>query len=545
MTRNSLDKAVSELQKCNCVGSISWSTLALHLVRLLKLYSSGLSLPIVIDHLISYQHKESPCTQILEAKIVAVIQSPPVWLISFLDNPNHVHAHIPDSSFRHVSLPIGTRLTISLEHSFQNVSCRTAAETDALNAVQVRIHSDRKSDKLHTSVPTSLSFSSRSKILFHLDSFPRKKLPLSSSLESFTLQRVWNERSLYPEAVYASIVDTTLNPLSVRLQDINPKDSSQPSVECHFSPHFIPFIQQFLPGQKLLLLSPIVHPTETTFSLTLSDDSVCFHSQGADISSDEAHQDSKNADGGAEQRPSKRLCVKKDSYSNDRLSPLDASSLVNRQYSSNQKLVVHGRLTRRPTVSTVLPSISGNLQFNCEPVQITVMQTVHTQDDYCVGDEVLFSGVQWNDGFFFAEDAANLSTMNAILLAPFMINFVNGIEVSSRINSRAPSSTAHVCVFIRSVRVLENVKDIRLTVQDSTSPPHEDWEISVSSRCLDVLFHVEDTDIFWGFDNVSVNRVIFKTENDLQCGLWRMTLTCNGSISLTPQLCACVRVPIT
>lgn len=551
MTHNCLQLAISELQRSDRVGPVSWSKLASSLVHLLKLYSSGLSLPVAVDHLASLLHSECTSKPLQSAHIVGILSTPAVWLLSLPGN--RLHAHIPNTSLQKLCLPVGTYLTIVLEsHVLQNMACQTPAYNDTLAIIKHTLckANDKFAEKkpFTTALLSSLSFPSTA-IWFYLESFPLKCLQLPLSIDSYTLQRVWNEGSLYPRAVYASIVEVVFASRMVCLCD-NHSDTKNRPIECYFSPHYIPLLKNLQPAQMLLILTPTVHPIDESFTLSVPEDSICICSERPDTLP-QAICLGADAEGDMTQRFAKRQRTDASSdapHSTLCATPVDVSSrtlISTLSDARDEGFTIHARLTGTPKLHTKL-NLCSHIEFSSASTRIHVKRS-KCQAEYRAGDELLFSGAQRMGDVWAADEVDNLSTMASILLAPFAINLVNGREVRKRITSKSSPSTAHVCVDICSVQIMYDAKDIRLKVtdwpSDYQSAAVEEWEILMTNRCLDILLGVMDANDFWDGDANYVSNIVESKMANLKHSRWKMTLTCDGLNSLAPRLCACVNVP--
>lgn len=539
MTNNSLQLAISELQKSHHVGSVSWSILASELLNLLKQYSSGLSFPVVVDQL-SHLSPTLPIShRVHSTTLVATHQNPTLWLLSLPGD--RIHAHVPHPSLRTLQLPTGVPVNISLHpHLFQNPSCHSSAYSDALAAVKHALRGVTNADAAKKPTanrlsPSSLSFPS-TPVWFHLDSFPTHCLDLRMPIESYSLQRVWQEASLYPHAVYAQVLHVEPETAVVHLHDQCSLPADNRVVHCYFSPKHAPLLADLRPSHSLLIMAPGVHPTPDSFTLSVPENSLCLFFEQPQLSP--------RTDLSLKRR---RIDTQPDvSYLASCTAPVDASSLASLPslpVDCNLKLTVHARLSEPPKMRAGM-TLCSHVEFSSGATRIRVVRS-ECHAEYCVGDEVLFIGVRRVEYFWTANKVENISTLTAILLAPFCIRFVNGQEIKTRIMSKCLTTTAHVCVNILSVQVIKGAQDIRLTVSDCCTnnlTNGEPWQISVSNRCLDVLFGVKDANELWDGDEDYATEIVTNNVNSLKQGHWRMTLTCDGSNSLFPKLCACVNV---
>lgn len=554
MTQNSLQLAITALQKSDRLGPVPWCRLASALVHLLKLHSSGLSLPAAVAQLSTLSHTGRTATHVHAATLIATLNSPTVWLLAL--HGDRVHAHLPSAAFHALALPPGTRLAVHLHpHVFQNAPCQALAYNDTLAAVRYVVRATYNGDKssgkmvVMTTLPSSLSFST-TPIWFYLESFPIKRLRLPSPIDSYTLQRVWAEGSLYPNAIFARVVDVEPQSGMARLRDIHCQDGQERVVQCFFSPNHTPLLKNLHPLQSILILTPAVHPTDESFTLSVSDDCVCIFSEHADLLPQSVHSSSKPGDT-AVSRSAKRQRIDAEPAMVQLTHctvPVDASSLASMTTSTRDdasRLTVHARLTDTPSFRTVL-NLCSHAEFSSGATRIRVKRS-KCHAEYRVGDELLFSGVQWADNGWAADEVNNLSTTAAILLAPFAIRLVNGREIRKRIALKTSTSTAHVCVDICSLRMMYEIQDIRLRVTD-WAPNYQcsegEWEISMSGRCFDVLFGVKDVDDVWDGDEKHVSDIMESKMNKLKLSRWKMTLTCDALNSPVPILCACVNIPV-
>lgn len=378
-------------------------------------------------------------------------------------------------------------------------------------------------------------------VLLRLNTFRDAKLSLPLPVTKYTLQRVWDERDLSPPAIFAHIAHVNITDSVVMLQD-SPSlaHTSQPSVQWFLSDHHVPFVNTFRNGCTLLLIKPVVQPTGDSFHISSTESTICVL---ATAGGQECQFETGEGATILDPPPPKRARL--DSDLSLCSSPVSAASLSTLQQPSLQPpLIVHARLSANASHSRDTPSDHvNNLIFTCASTTFRIPSFRVRADQYREGDEVIFTGVQWQATGqpWIVEHVYNISTMVSILYAPFMTHVINGAEVQRRICSHGPCSTSHVYVRILNVHVMSDSREVRLTVRDAKriygTDATQEWQIAVSHHGINDLFRVEGPDLFWNGDFMNI---VQRCNSRLLNESWKMTLTCNGARWSLAQLCACV-----
>lgn len=542
MVKNTLLHPVSELQKSRLTDS-SWAFLVSHLLRLLKLYSTGLSLPVILDHICSSQRTVSLSPSFRSARIDGIANSPNIWLLS-LDDGSQV-AHYPHSLF--ISR-VHVGMTFSILSKFPDPGLQTRAEIDALrlaaailsksSTAPIRSPQDVKSIAQPAETPSqSADFTLKSvgfptlAVLFHLNTFPFAAFGLTDPVASFTLQRVWNERSLLPMAVYSQVVSIDLTSGVVHLQDCPEAHSAQPVVRCLFTGGREMLLSALKPGCRLLLLSPDVHPNGSSFDLSTNESTTCAFSNTPDVDCSSLignELDSK-------ERLLKR--ARTDFDLSKSTSPLYISSMLSLSHPDLQPpLVVHTRVVKPPCREAHHPN--SWIVF-VDTIAVRIRETFDDLSHFYEGDEILLSGFQsckQSPTGWVADSVDNLSTSKAVLYAPFLRKVVDSTAIRRYLQEGALCS-AHVCVHILNAEMINS--NMRLQVRDAPFRGQvfndQPWYVEVMENalmelCRDARIH------------------IYSKEYDLLCHRLRrsednacfMTLTCFGKKWSVPKVRASV-----
>lgn len=557
MTLNSLIRTTTLLNR-SLNRSTPWSELVIPLLALLKLYSTGLSLPLVTDELTILRRppRTSGKVELHQAKLLEQATCPDVWKLSLSDG-RHLILFV-HSAVSKLSLPIPTGVTLTFAAALCTPWHYTTAHEEVLHLAVRNLKAQSARDNTgNASVAQRAETLSQageappkwvcyptSSVLFHLHTFPAQSVGLPLGLEQYTLQKVWDERSLAPLAIYAHVTNVDCDSHSVLLQDSMNLNTSQPSVQCRFAEPHRPFLPILQPGCKLLLLNTVIEPTGGSFHVQTTPFTVCMFCEAPpqSILSDALTSDyvDPKQTGSVLQPPLKR--VRPDSNLSLSVSPVGANSLSSLQNPASQApFVVHGRLTENLSES---PETNKLVIFKCGITKFRLKEASGRLHQFQEGDELVFTGVQWSDEYkelapWVAEEVANISAMRSILFAPFMTNRVQGAEVLRRLERLSPCSTAHVRVYIRRVQLLVECREARLHVVDAgdTEAGTLEWDIAVVHRGWHELFHEDDRDTFW---NGPAQRTADRCKAWILGETWSMTLTCNGAKWPLSRLSACV-----
>lgn len=552
MTGNILLRSIKLLQESISVEH-PWSILVTKLLRLLKLYSTGLTLSIARDHFNHQRCAVLPRFSTYSARLVEVVDSPFVWQLH-LNNGLQV-AHFPHALFMSKGRP-GLSLTIATAPS--EPSMHTTAETDALRIaiaalsgrlvshLAVHCPQDMKSipqsaetpSQSANPLPTSVCFPTLA-VLFHLDTFPLSLLGLTLPVHEFTLQRVWDTRDLAPPAVYARVVYIDVQSEIIGLQDSSFSTTSQPSVQFSLSGERASLINALVEGCRLLLLRPTVIPTGNSFNLMLNESTICFCGGYKEESCLNSLYNVRDEE--FEIPPLAKRPRTDDDLSKTKNTVTIASVLALSQPELQPPLVVHTRLTKRPLQDR---EDLKTWILSCDEVNVKFHGFVSDFNHFTEGDELVLSGLQLRIGTnskkeWVASQVDNLSTMSAVLFAPFVRSFVNGAEVRRRLAVGTMCTTAHVCVRVHEVEI-KKCRQLRLAVIDISNGAGnasvEPWYISMNEHILWEVFRIECNDLW---DNFDVEDMCLWTAR-FQKDTWMMTITCDSSRWAIAHVRACV-----
>lgn len=551
MTSNTLAHPTALLRK-SLKAAQPHSVIISQLLHLLNLYSNGLTLSIALDHIASGRKSSSSPSSVQVAHIVEVAApSPSVWHLSF-SNGSKV-AHFPDSSVTHLKVNPGVCITLATP--FTDSSTYNSAYEVALKiAIKCLRHplitrtDDNSSDDVDDMVaaetpsqsgcalPTAVSFATVA-LLFHLDTFPISTLQLSLPIHHYTLQKVWNDRTLTPDAVYAHVYHVDVPNCILRLQDSPCLATSQPSVNFHLSLQRSPLIHTLQPGNILLLLSPIATPTGSSFDLAATGDTVCMFSKG---SADEVNSSPLPHDEIELQRATKRKKVDEDLSKSSTFISLERVLRLS-EPQLQPPLVVHARLVKKPVLfqDEVDHWVFG---FGCVDVKVKVHYFNMENASFLEGDEIILRGLTMNPFHqWIVDELYNISTMTAILYAPFIQTVVDGHEIRRCIDSHCKCTTCHVRVHINDITVSDDGTHLLFTLLDK--PLHDTpqsilstpWDVRVDESVFNSLPQVTNPKLF---ENLTSTNVLELTEI-FQNDVWMMTLSCDGEKWPVARVRAC------
>lgn len=563
MARNILKQA-TELLQSNLPPPQPWSTLVSNLIHLLHLYSNGLSFSIALDHFASQRrlHTSSSVVPLHLVKLVEIFKSPILWHLSLSDG--QLIAHFPHSNFTQLNLLRGTTLTIAA--NLGEPALKSPAHEDALrlaiNSSQAPL-SDSPDDIKVTAqfaetpsqsshkLPTSVCFPTNA-IIFHLDESTLSSLNLPHPLDKLTLQRVWDERSLNPEAVFAHVVSVNHQESTLCVHDSPLISTSQPSVTVHFSEDRAPIIHAIQPGDGLLLLSPTVYPTGTSFDLYTTDTTVCLSSKLKSDGLKVRHSQPEGASPDRYRTSAKRKRVDDDLSKSSQ--PVDFDRVLTLSEPESQlPLVVHARLRSVPYELNddmdhwVIDFGSLKVKFQGHGIQA---------NSFMEGDEIVMTEFRVSPTQpqsrreWVAEEVHNLSTMHAVLFCPFMRANVSGDHVCRSIRETNGYTTMHVRVQVKSLAVTEDRQSLRLTVVDwngiggtiigshfaESTDARPVWCVEMSEHVLNTLFQTVSQHFLQSATKAKLDEMSVTFQRDI----WFMTLTCNGKKWPVAQVRACV-----
>lgn len=510
MTACTLDRPIALLQATH-PSPQSWSTLSVRLLRLLNLYSTGLTFTIA-SHILTV-----PCDRTLPTAHLILTSRPPavVWQLRLSDGTSV--AHIPTPSHAALFSP-PARLTLPAvpppptsdgADALRAVSAVLRSKRSPLTPADVRATADTSINVDDaTSRPTT--YLPRGPLLFDLSALPSDALPLPP--QAYTLQSVWDARSLHPPALSAIVVERSAYPPLLRLQDPPGTGDSQPVVDWPLGEAYATLSMAIHPGMRVLLLNARVEPTASSFMVHADQDTVLLAGWNDDGSG--IHRKDKNA----EASKSSDNCLKKS------VALVDVVDVVS---------AAHCRLVsvRRTARECQLITTAGLLVVPRGPTTAALVR----------GDELVALEVRPSEDGWVAREVTNLSTMTAVLFAPFVRDVVRVRAVRNRMITDG-ACTAHVCVRVRDVRICQDkdIQEVRLQVVDEKTANMSEgnihvWEIVMRTRGFERLFRVAK-DMFW----MNAIEIVRERRQAVLQETWLMTLTCDGAQCDAPLLCACV-----
>lgn len=625
-----LDTPVDRLQTL-LKPPLPWSFVAGQLVALLKRYSNGLSFEIAAEEISSaWQAHENQTIHedpslFMSGKILAIAPGPPeLWLARLSDSSivawfahsslerrfkigtefsfatseaMEVANNSPDSEFLRLAREAFEGISSGVYTSPECVDSSTKTDPHSTPAKRVPRHMPgegssqspaditkfpslgEKKAITPSQVPESNLTSGLKKVLLptariyaDLDTIDHAVIGLLEPPESFSLQRVWNERSLTPSWIFASVVEVNELHLSIRLQNPSLNQvSDQPSVLWRLAPEFNGLANILKSGFEVLLQNPSVEPTGSSFELLCLPHTSCYYrrKQCPGVLEKESGPDSVQAT-----RPTKRRRVEPDlAELITTVTTKELSQLICPE--SQSVLTVHSRVIAPPEAQGSIVSI-----LSCEHdvrIRVTGLRMVEKSTSIQPGDEILFRDVVWVPPVisfgsqtlagWFAQSFENLSVMNGFLLSSFtrIVHRMNSIsDLSSHIGkgrSSCSSRTLHVRVHIHDISVSLGDKKLLVSVRDvSPSRVHLSREnagydieeaenmknrdaqdlhqVAIHERGFEELFRTPNAQLFWSNDP---ERKVAHSLPRLRSGSWIMTVSCNSASSgSTPVLCACM-----
>lgn len=450
-----------------------WGFVAAEIVRLLRTYSTGLSIAIGADEITAAwkAHQARPKRPLVyTGTIVRILPQPPeLWLILVQDG-SYI-AMYPNTIFLK-RFKTGTVISFAardarhyekrmngfypdivelVRRTFRKDSAASRGDYTALKESELEertsnLHSPADIGKFpHAHIgpqPADTPSQERSSvdpadrvttialstihILFDLSSISTDVLGLPEPMHSFTLQRVWNERCLTPLWIFAVVVDLELDKdCQVRLQDPSYCDiTDQPSVLWKPPREFQIALSVLRPGFSVLLNKPVIQPTGDSFEVFCNQDTACFYTaqEGCaeqTITSGVYVAGSKETTVTQKRRRVDTVLSKMDSVVDTR----SVSTLVNRTW--QPKFVTHARVVGIPIATDPLV-----MTIPCDhevSFKVTGVEMMRRAACIVVGDEVLLRNVEWvvscdesstPSGAWVAGSVDNLSMMTGILNSP-------------------------------------------------------------------------------------------------------------------------------
>ena len=394
----------------------------------------------------------------------------------------------------------------------------------------------------HAVLPTVL-------VIFDLDSLPPSHLGLADPLPSYNLQRVWNERSLTPAAIYAAVVEVSQDEAYVRLQDPCNSIHDQPSVLWRLEQSHIPFLHMLQVGCTVLLTQPTIQPTGNSFDVNFTDDTLCFY-RAAPVQQPQQLSEPCSAP------PQKRRRVS-DTPSTDfssPTSPMDTHTLATlSDIDAARDLVVFAQIVAMPVQEDA--HVIAMSCTNGITMRLVGKETCERATQLRIGDQVLFQSVNWTSASrslpsqtpagWAASHVDNLSTMRGVLHASFVRNVVRLRDVHRIMQSNEKDiHSVHVCVRVVDVGLTHDSHEVHLSVMDHdasngkepvlrdvTNVLHQAQERKVETKldvlvvdpCFEHFFRISSRRAFWKGDAAQTIAGCFER---VKREHWIMALTC-------------------
>ena len=575
MPANSLERPVAQLQPL-LNPPPPWGFVARHLVALLAAYSTGLSFQVAADEVSAawarHRRARAARPRVLTATVTHVAPGPPeVWLVRTADAAAADAAVYAHSNYSGVVAPravvaLDARCLVAPPAPRGAVAdhvrlVRTAFRDAADEAARAPATPERKprrgasespvdvikfaakSARAQTAATPSQQFDAQVPggavtqvvmptpyVFFDLDSIRPGALGLDEPPEAFSLQRVWNERTLTPRWVYAVVAQVKWEEENavVRLHDFtDAEEADQPSVLCTLPKELGSLAELLEPGYHVLFGNLAVEPNGNSFNLACTALTTCYYSRktcaGPSDTVDKAvMRDITNISGREGKRRRTDAVL---SQASSVVSTRQVSGLASPQ--AQEEFVCHARVV---AATKKQGDISATL--TCEDgVTVTVAgpRLIQQAMRANVGDEFLFQEMKFvskgvsTDGIegcgWVAGCMDNLSTMTGVLFSP-IVRQLEPLRVcySKRAVTVCSSiRTAHALVRIHGAgprteqkKVVLSVSDCNNTVTSSLTqaiasgdtvrdmglPGHEDkelegkntrWQIALRDNCFEAL----------------------------------------------------------
>lgn len=625
MPTNILEAPVAKLQS-ELKTPAPWGFVARHLVSLIKSYSTGLSFEVAA-HEVSVAWKRHCKTaqsspRVLTGTITHIAYAPEVWLVRLPDETEvAVYAHcnyfgtvapgsVVSFTAANVLQPRSAQSVVPehvriVRHALRDASTRShdgtkgvqtptkdVQETNSQSPVDITKFVSRKGQLQNAATPSQVIDPGdpggtvtrvvlpTPNIFFDLDSINAAALALNEPPQAFSLQRVWNERSLTPSWIYAAVVDVERGEdWAVRLQDLSTDDvADQPSVLWRVPAELEGIAGVLEPGFHVFLRNPLVQPTGESFEVLCAPHTTFYYvakltTKRLVTPLKPVLQDISNI----RPRAVKRRRVDQDlSQTPTVIGMKQVADLGNPE--SQPEFVTHARVTGAPSKEesylTALPCQYGIV------VRVVGQKMARRAAQCIVGDEILLQGMIWatpspsSEGpepiGWIAGSIDNLSSMTGILWSPLVRHLIP-LRNSALLDAKTTltcSTTAHILVQIQNAIPHLDSRELILSVTDCKDggfslpknlPVHdvlrhdaEDaghpgkqtregeraWDVKVRDTCFESLFWMQIDKSFW--DDVSMELLVDCLPR-LRARKWLMTLTCYPSEeSPLPEVCACV-----
>lgn len=625
MASNLLEAPVATLQTV-LKPPAPWGFVARHLVSLLKSYSTGLSFQVAADEISVAWKKQCRTAQsrprVLTGTITHVARGPPeVWLVRLADATEiAVYAHsnyfgtvasgtivsfaadrlqepasaqgvvpeqvrlvrgvLRDSSTGTCDAPQGVKTPIANVKGTTSQSpvdvmkfpTKNAQPQNAETPSQVVDPVDPGGTLTRIVMPTP-------SIFFDLESVSPIALGLSESPQAFSLQRVWNERSLTPNWIYATVVQVEREAETiVSLQDLlMDENADQPSVSWRLSEELKGIAEVLEPGFHVLLRSCLVQPNGNSFDILCSPHTTCYYMTKLNTKCPVTLrrpflQDITNTG----PRNLKRRRTDSDlSMITTDITTKHVAALANPECQA--EFATHARVIQAPSrqdanVTTIQCQHGISVRVVGPKMARRAMQTT-------VGDEILLQGMTYETQSLSGEVRTprgwiagcmdNISTMPGVLFSPIVRHLVplKQCLLSDARTSLTSPTTAHVLVRIRNAVSNSERRELHLSITDcnhvvtssltqaiasdvTREAPDDggtiinqaaegvsEWNVKVRDNCFEALFWSQMGESSWEDETLGM---LVESLPRLRASMWLMTLTMYPSkeARLT-EVCAC------
>lgn len=240
-------------------------------------------------------------------------------------------------------------------------------------------------------------------IALDVDSVEGLRVKMGEAMEKFTLQRVWDERSVAPGYIYALVVEVDEEGKYIRLQDEGVQEQegwcSQPSVEWVLQKEQWGYCEMIERGWFVLLERACVQPNGNSFFVIAKEHTVVYFKRAGEMVEGEG-------------RAAKRR--RKEVSARESMTAVDERALKQVANAPAQReFVVYARAGR-----TAALEAWATHEIECEHgASIRVAAAGGGERAVQLGDELLFEGVRWSvrSGGWTARRVRNVCTMDAAL----------------------------------------------------------------------------------------------------------------------------------
>ncbi|CAN8061336.1 unnamed protein product [Agarophyton chilense] len=462
MSSNVLQAPVAEIQR-KLKRNLPWGSVAASLVSLLRRYSAGLSLSVACDEILAQHQSQLQSEEFpthFHAVVIQVSAEPPeIWLIR-LTNGRYVafYAHSkllarfkPGVSFSFPSEAMKySRQSVQIEtlafarkalSSVSTLGVNPKERENARSPVDVAQLNRDPTEHAEALVKKSLSMTSSISaavlptptVLIDLDSLPANAFNVKGPVESFTLQRVWNERSLAPKYIFARVVQVQEGK-HIRIQDQSPGiPSTQPSVLWLLHEDQYSYANMIEKGCHVLLERPVVQPNGNSFFVIANECTTCFYRKLTSAIKIIPQPVSLGTVIVPESPPRKRL--RRDPDLSKSLSVVDSHALAQLLEPHLQgDLVVFSKAVGRPVIENANLAEIRCLDRVC--IRVVGTEMVTRCKSVLPGNQLLFEGVRWvvasvtfgsqTSAGWAASSFHNLSSLSSILHSPLLASFSVG-----------------------------------------------------------------------------------------------------------------------